>query len=252
MDSSPTGIVVLSPHQDDAALSLAASLIRWTTLRIPVHVINVFTISDYAPLARASSTSAVCRLRSTEDATFFAHFKPPIRVTNLDFVDAALRVSSHIPDLLTAAPIGASDVTLQHDIAEYLIAHIRADVVFAPLAVGSHLDHRITQGAALLAVPDGRVAFYEDLPYAFREGASGITTAVHMLTERCRQPLVPLHVANGVSSILRGELLRTYSSQLTVDDVTASCRHTLVGERAWVTASSVNALTWLTHRDGTL
>ena len=73
----------------------------------------------------------------------------------------------------------AGEPRLLAEIGEYLIDIIRNaryGHVFAPLALGGHIDHRITHAAvkrAASALPQTKFHYYEDLPYAIGDAANG-------------------------------------------------------------------------------
>lgn len=51
-------------------------------------------------------------------------------------------------------------------------------MLYAPLGVGHHVDHQVVHAAARRLQSLGqRVAFYEDYPYAERDGAANLTLA---------------------------------------------------------------------------
>jgi hypothetical protein len=84
--------------------------------------------------------------------------------------------------------------------------------VFAPLAVGNHVDHQIVFAAGVdLARVGWEVWFYEDLPYALRSGAS---------EERIAASGIPMKVAAivDVSSVWPSKIdaIMAYPSQLAV------------------------------------
>jgi len=64
-------------------------------------------------------------------------------------------------------------VSLREDL-DRVLTHCQARHIYAPLAVGGHVDHRLVHEAGYHAMPEapGReVFFYEDRPYAFLPGA---------------------------------------------------------------------------------
>jgi LmbE family N-acetylglucosaminyl deacetylase len=73
----------------------------------------------------------------------------------------------------------AGEPGLLEEIGEYLrdtIRSARYEHVFAPLALGGHVDHRITHAAVkrlASALPQTKFHYYEDLPYAIGDAACG-------------------------------------------------------------------------------
>ncbi len=61
------------------------------------------------------------------------------------------------------------DVTIA---IETLVNEIQPDVVYAPLAIGNHVDHRLVRNAVLnlhAREPGYRIEFYEDIPYVMSQ-----------------------------------------------------------------------------------
>ncbi len=180
--STTVKIVVVSPHRDDAAFSLGLSIDGWLGAGHQVTVLNCFTQSDYAPFSDVASVHAndrvsfVSAVRRREDAAWGKLVGPRLQFHDLDLLDAPLRLAIRVDEVQTAS-IRAGDRAVSR-VAGALAKLARGvgagGVGFAlPLAVGSHIDHRVVRQAALetlapMALP---LAFYEDLPYAARAGA---------------------------------------------------------------------------------
>jgi hypothetical protein len=88
-------------------------------------------------------------------------------------------------------------------------------VLYAPLAIGSHVDHQITQRSAALLQHHGYdVRYFEDYPYSVRDPA-GLESRLSWLAERDRWechviPLAPAALQVKIDAVL------AYSSQLGV------------------------------------
>ena len=166
-------IAVLSPHLDDAVLSLGAAIARWSSQGQPVEVWTAFTeappgagparrlaaFGDYAT-RRDEDDRALAVLgahthrlglserlwREPRPRTLAAAFLGPATSSGLACLD---RLTSVVADLLTT---GAA--------------------VYAPLGIGQHVDHVEVTLAALLAAERTRrwdeLWFYEDF-YALEE-----------------------------------------------------------------------------------
>lgn len=174
--------VYLSPHLDDAALSCGGAIARQVAAGERVLVVNICTAAP----APDEAFSALAQ-----------EFHGEWRLSPAEVVAARLREDRAALDRLGADSLhaGMLDAIYRHPAAystretlfgepdpadpllpalETFIASLRRQAprawFYAPLGVGSHVDHQITQRAAL-ASAGGRLAFYEDFPYVARPGA---------------------------------------------------------------------------------
>ncbi|PCC73668.1 N-acetylglucosaminyl deacetylase, LmbE family [Nannocystis exedens] len=144
-------VLVVSPHLDDAVLSLPA----WLAARARVErvvVATVFSEGDAGyPARRAEDVAALSRLGAE-----------PL---HLGLLDAPERRG--LPRSFRALVLGEVDAVDAAVVARAIVAavtRVAPEVVLLPLGVGEHLDHRVVQAAH--ASVAGRVGFYEDRPYA--------------------------------------------------------------------------------------
>ena len=173
--------IVLSPHLDDAALSLGGSIARWTAAGERILVVTVAAgallpgaaLSSFAEsLHRAwgvGSADVVAVRRREDEAAMAILGAEAERLEHLDAVyrlpqrydgDAALLGEPALEDRL--------GLELALDLAPILAGSPRAEIL-APLAAGGHVDHRVVHRVALALARQGReVCFYEDFPYAAR------------------------------------------------------------------------------------
>ncbi len=147
--------VYLSPHLDDAALSCPGSILAERASGRRALLVTLF-----------SETGDPHRLREEEHAA--SELGVDFHLAGLS--DAPVRSAIYRSfngivfgcdpgDALTLDRLGA---TLSR-----LVALAQPEIVYAPLGVGGHIDHRLTCQAARQAIPHGRLVFYEDRPYAF-------------------------------------------------------------------------------------
>ena len=170
-------IVLVSPHRDDAAFSLALSIAAWRREGHHVTIVNVFTRSLYAPLSDADSLhendrlSYVSAMRKREDEAFLRQV-PGTTMVDLNIKDAPLRLHCS-SDVVCDIPVDPKDGAFPkiHKALKEQIAGEKT-VLVLPLALGHHVDHRVARDASLDLSVNLPCAFYEDLPYATREGVS--------------------------------------------------------------------------------
>ncbi len=143
---------VLSPHLDDAVLSLGEMLST-----SPCEVVTVFAgtpttakLSPYDASCGFTSSAEAMAMRRSEDAAATGRLR--CRFKHLDFLDGQYvrrRDAGHV-DAVTDAIAALFDPT------EHLIA---------PLGIG-HPDHRFVAMCACRACPaDRSLLLYEELPY---------------------------------------------------------------------------------------
>jgi LmbE family N-acetylglucosaminyl deacetylase len=129
--------------------------------------------SERVDAAAAGDTMAQRRL---EDERFAAFAE--VSVVWLDLPDAVFR-GYEGDDQLLGAP--RADDPAPADLLRREIARLEPSRVYLPLGIGGHVDHRLTRDAGIALLSDakawvmpgidytGRVAFYEDFPYAWWE-----------------------------------------------------------------------------------
>ena len=180
--------IYLSPHLDDGVLSCGGAIHRHVAAGEEVLVITLFAgdppdrdcLSPFAQGQPAHQTGAPrpAVLRRAEDLAALALLGAEVR--HLAFQDAIYR---RLPDgawpyadlagLL--GQVHPADPATPEALAAEVEACLPGDepvILYAPLAVGCHVDHQLAHRAAWLLLERGYdVAFYEDYPYAEKPGA---------------------------------------------------------------------------------
>jgi len=216
---SPAALVV-SPHPDDATLSLGATL-AGTSAR----VVNVFSVETWTGRSfyaqRPDQTSALlldeervaCRVLDV-DPLFLGFVDAPARGWGDQFMRAG---EAHSPE------VEAERVTTTESVAEALaacVADAQPRIVFAPLAVASHVDHLICRDAVLALVlrgvlAPGQARFYEDLPYAVFEASDGAAAAAQAALGESGVTLTEIVAeATATAAGAKAEALQAYRIQL--------------------------------------
>lgn len=166
-------LLILSPHLDDAVLSVGALIAEATSRGEDVHVATFFSGAGTEVAAEAC-----CETRRSEDLRALRVLGA--KALHLDLPDAPYRGGAYRSfEQIMFAPMDAED-PLVSDVAariEELVRDLTPDLVLSPLAVGEHIDHRLVFEAARAMVHPDRIAYYEDLPYALVHGASGLRLA---------------------------------------------------------------------------
>jgi LmbE family N-acetylglucosaminyl deacetylase len=223
-------LLVLSPHRDDAAFSLALSLAAWRRAGHNVTILNAFTRSIDAPFSDADSLhendrlSYVSAMRKREDEAF-ARLIPGLALVDANIKDAPLRRHCE-PDVVYNIPLDPADGALVK-IRKVLTRHLTLPnpAFVLPLALGNHIDHRVAREAAVSLVADLPCTFYEDLPDAFRDP-----------TIPDQPGLTPIFTSNPNPLDWKRKAILLYSSQIETDTAARILDHARAHndtERLW-------------------
>lgn len=165
MDSR--GTIVLSPHSDDAALSVGC-ILEYNSALHPITIVTIFSRSDFAPLANVADENGASTVRSIEDRNFANLIDCDL--IELGYHDAKLRLYSL--DIETLFDLDRPiDKDLANEIArsvEEIVSVFNPSTLLCPLGIGGHIDHRTVRRAvkSLHRRPKLTILYYEDQPYA--------------------------------------------------------------------------------------
>jgi LmbE family N-acetylglucosaminyl deacetylase len=242
----PLNILVLSPHRDDAAFSLSLSIDHWISVGHRVTLLNIFTRSLYAPYSDADTVhhnarlAYVSALRKREDEAFLASL-PGMTMIDLNVEDAPIRLSCDSA-IVCDMEVDPNDPAMP-EIREALISQVGAvlpvDALVVPLALGHHVDHRIVRDAVLPFTTHLPTAFYEDLPYATREGVrTDFTRFLEDASTRLHEALHPvlIHGTRSQPTAFKLKIATLYASQIEMQlaETIANFSHRYQGaERLW-------------------
>lgn len=222
--------IYLSPHFDDAVLSCGGQIALRVAAGETVVVATVFggkpNYDHLSPLAR--EIHARCRAdddlvetRRSEDRAALAILGALVRQG--DYLDAIYRQDSQgsrwlytTMDELLGQPDPA-DEPLVKELARVFTTLAPASdqcTLYAPLAVGNHVDHQLVRRAAMMLTGHGyRVRFYEDFPYVTHDPAA-LEAALSMPDRSRWQAEVILLSEASLQRRLRA--IQAYRSQLAV------------------------------------
>jgi LmbE family N-acetylglucosaminyl deacetylase len=227
-------LTVVSPHRDDAALSAAATLDILCRRGATVTVVSCYTESAWAPFLPPSRTvEEITRVREAEDECYVQRLGGRARALGLDLLDAPLRRPGR-------GVFERSDEQETADAEALVVAlrpHLSRDAVLFPLALGGHVDHRVARAAALGICRGVPLAFYEDVPYAFRCERPEVAAEVATLERQLECRLYPVRVLHPDGLAIWRRAARCYPSQFSREYV-AKMLWVLVnrgGERLWAT-----------------
>ena len=222
---------------------------RWLAAGHTLRVLNCFTKSEYAPYSDAASlhpndrASFVFATRKREDVAFNKLLGGALEITDLDLLDAPLRLACGADEVLTV-DIRPGDRALARVAGALRKLASGGAALAVPLAVGGHIDHRVVHEAALEVLRDGSMpaAFYEDLPYATRPGAAETTEACALATGMTLQPGFALEAAPvaDVAAKRKRRFADCYDSQIDSEvaaDIAAFSQRYGGRERLWANSA---------------
>ena len=171
-------LLAISPHLDDAIFSAGALLwsLRQRGWRIVVTTVFTGNVEQPRGFALAcqldkglSADVDYMALRRQEDrqacATLDAEplHLPLLEAPHRGYANAAALFDPVLPNDDVEVPVRAALTTV--------LAATRPDVVLAPSAIGSHVDHVIVRHAVEAIVRPRRLWLWEDWPYVDRSGS---------------------------------------------------------------------------------
>lgn len=160
-EHSPPSLYYLAPHADDVALSCAGHVRSDVAAGRAVTLVTVFLSGRDAEARRAEDerAAAILGCRYLCLSLFDAVDRPEVR-GRLDVF----------------AAFGPAHLGMTSEVVARLLWHIAAPAeLYAPLAVGGHIDHRIVHEAARAVAYKLKLAlaYYEDQPYCLAPYALG-------------------------------------------------------------------------------
>lgn len=241
-------VIYIAPHLDDVALSCGGQIAQRTHRGEKVLIVTITAgdppTGNLPPFAQAHHVSwqldaeTVVADRRAEDARSaqilgadYCHF---------DLLDAIYRRegkdgSAHYNnDLQLFGDIAPVESVLVDQLVEKLLGLPSADLIIAPLAIGGHVDHRMTRFAAESAF--ATLVYYEDYPYVQWNGLGDSVTTGWM------SELIPISEDALTTKIAA---IAAYKSQIDhlfedYDDMlvqVTTYAHQIGGERLWKKSS---------------
>lgn len=223
--------IVLSPHYDDAALSCGGMIAQRAAAGDAVIVATVFggrpDMAALSPFARsiharpgAGADPVAQRVAEEHQALAILGAQPRPG----DYLDCIYRREAaggrwlYDREEALFGPVDGADDELTDELAAAFAALAPAGgqcVIYAPLAIGNHVDHQVVQrAAARLGKAGYTVLYYEDYPYVVRD-PTGLAGALRQAAPRAGwlpQP-VPLSLQDLERKI---DAVTAYASQIGV------------------------------------
>jgi hypothetical protein len=209
--------VLLSPHLDDAALSLGRLMLFGEV----DDVIDVFSrVSWWRFEIPEGVLPVVQRTRDAEEDLVMRLTR--CNLHRWEFAEAPLR-GYPLREIFTTARL--PEAVAMHERIRERVRTFAAEKPearwYLPLAIGNHIDHRIARDAALDGLRDAKrsmdtIRFYEDLPYVAQQpGVQDFSDFLSAVVPGARLASEMEHV----KAPSKRRLLRAYYSQLTASQI---------------------------------
>jgi LmbE family N-acetylglucosaminyl deacetylase len=172
--------LVVSPHLDDGVLSCGGALAAWAAAGERPAVVTVCAgrpcqpLTDFARFqhARWGELDDLVGWRRAEDARALALLGATPGW--LEVPDSIYRGERYTSEAAIFGEIAPDERALSERIADQLAALWQTTagaLLYLPLGLGGHVDHRLVVAAGQRLAAAGRpVVWYEDFPYAMRSG----------------------------------------------------------------------------------
>lgn len=139
-------VLIIEPHSDDGGFSMGGTLAKFKDAGIKMQCLCVFS----------ASTPVIQNIRREEGRELYCDILEG-DIKFLDFIDAFYRKEN----------LASMYIKLRNQVKNFIIEN-RPDCIFAPMAIGSHIDHEIVSKVVLELAKSLRnipIYFYEDFPY---------------------------------------------------------------------------------------
>ncbi len=247
-------VVVISPHVDDAAFSLAATLKLLVRAGSTVRIVNCFTLTGFAPFTESDERLTVMTRRRHEEELFLHHLGGNSQADDLGLEDAPARTGLGVRAVVIQ-PSSARDIVVTALNLAGRLEKIGGDTtVLAPLAIGNHPDHYIARLAALEKYRRLPIAFYEDLPYAASATQERIAGAVKETAAMLEEELQAVTVRWPGDFLWKQQCCSYYKSQISQAGVQKILHYMQGnhGEKLWCSQRFMNNWKWLWASSGSL
>lgn len=242
VDRLPAHVVVLSPHIDDAAFSLAVTLRKLASSGSHISILNCFTNSRFIPFQSLRDVNAI-NTRHDEEATFLHYLGGKSHSHSLGLPEAPLRggIRNIRRCYSNSRDVEALVLRLQH----LLPTWNKPTILLAPLAIGDHTDHYIVREAVLAKYAKYPIAFYEDQPYAAAAPTGQIEALVAQLLSAFPNGLHPLTISRHDYRAWKQTCCQVYKSQISAASIDRILDYgdLLSGERLWGSHSFIESFT---------
>lgn len=243
--------LILSPHLDDAVLSCGGLIHQRVQREGKAVLVATFMTGDppttaVSPFAQALhdrwelSAAAVFATRRQEDIRACAllgadHLHFPL-------LDAIYRTHPQTGAYFVTSnetlfgPVDSADAAnMISQLNRILAALPPATQILAPLGVGNHVDHQLVKQAAVAQYGWSRLLFYEDYPYARKDGAVEAVIGVDPDWQPMSYSLTDEDLRQKAAAIAEhaSQVSSFFNGRLDIDHQIRAYAERVGGERYW-------------------
>ena len=206
-------IYILSPHLDDTFFSIGGVLAVLSKSIKKIKNIVIFSHDQYVIKEYDAGVKANIALRKNEEN---------MNCRSIGISPVYLDYEAAYPGRGYANwndPIDEKrDASLIEDLSKKIreeLGSVKESLIFAPLSIGGHIDHRIVNRIAAGFKNEGfKVVFYEDLPYAADQKFWMQVDNIKILDDLKG---IPFDITEVIS--IKKEFANTYKSQITSEEI---------------------------------
>lgn len=240
--------IYLAPHLDDVALSCGGQIFEQGAAGRQLLIVTVMAgpppagaLSPFAQFQHDKwglSAEVVVNSRQAEDRAACQLLGAAYE--HWSFSDCIYRRHDQTNEALYASeeaifgPLHEAERELMAQIAAKMVGLPRSGRVFAPLAIGNHVDHQLTRQAAEMAFGQ-RLSYYEDYPYNQRLYPAGNLPPPPNLIPQLwplSRPATQARLA--AIAAFQSQLVSLFGNAQTMQHLVQQYLEQLGGERNWL------------------
>jgi len=232
-------ILILSPHIDDAFLSLGGVIAKFAP-RHDLEVINIFSYDPWV-LEKSDTRNKLKNISIRKAEERRNSMISRVKVKFLDY-PAGWKERGYPKWQMNFSRKRDNEIICE--LSEKLInLSKKCDLVFSPLGIGGHVDHRLVRYVAAEHLDKSKIFYYEDLPYAIE----GSFFRYAKDFQESQQLLNYTFNLNKVNFRKKEIFVNNYKSQLTKGEIKLVMEYTL-GNLKHKVSRSCSEIVW-TYRD---
>ena len=213
-------LLIISPHLDDAALSLGGMILQNPGCRVLDLFNTAWSVDDQL---NAQGVAKITATNLDEETRVMKALKASFTFKALP------EALDRDPSMSWCAPI---DLERDHEVQLAAAFAIASEIqgaqhIFIPMAVGEHTDHILVHDLANLVLNSGkRVSLYEDLPYAtYNDDDNNFSRRLRRVSKIFSLQSEVIDITDQLEQKLK--VLENYKSQLNNDHIRRVQQHAL-------------------------